>query len=118
MGVAIADQPQGPYVKYENNPVIPGNHEVLVWPQGTGVAALIGTTGPKEITRSILYAEDGLHFTKTHDVIDVPHAAGAFRSEAFTDSGLGKQIQWGVHIGTRKGSLPFIERFDLSSPEK
>ena len=60
MGVAIADKPEGPYVKYENNPVIPGNHEVLVWPQGTGVAAMIGTTGPKEITRSIQYADDGL----------------------------------------------------------
>ena len=33
--------------------MIPGNHEVLVWPQGNGVAAMIGTTGPKEITRSL-----------------------------------------------------------------
>ena len=113
MGLAIADKPEDPYVKYEHNPVIPGNHEVLVRPQGTGVAAMIGTTGPKEITRSILYAEDGLHFSKTLDVLDVPHAAGAYRAEAFTDSGLGKPIQWGVHIGNRKGFLPFVERFDL-----
>lgn len=118
MGVAIADRPEGPYVRYKNNPVIPGNHEVLVWPQGNGVAALIGTTGPKEITRATLYAEDGLHFTKTQDVIDVPHAAGAFRPEAFTNSGLGKQIQWGVHIGKRQGFLPFIERFDLNPLEE
>lgn len=117
MGVAIADKPEGPYVKYEHNPVIPGNHEVLVWPQGTGVAAMIGTTGPEDITRSILYAEDGLQFSKTHDVIEVPHAAGAYRSEAYTDSGLGKQIQWGVHIGKRQGFLPFIERFDLVKSE-
>ena len=105
-------------MKDEGNPVIPGNHEVLVWPQGKGVAAMIGTTGPKEITRSIMYAEDGLHFSKTHNVIDVPHAAGAYRPEAFTDSGLGKQIEWGVHIGKRKGFLPFIERFDLSSAQQ
>ncbi len=91
---------------------------MLVWPQGTGVAALIGTTGPKEITRSILYAEDGLHFTKTHDVIDVPHAAGAFRSDAFTDNGLGRPIQWGLHIGKQNGFLPLIERFDLYSIEE
>jgi len=32
-------------------------------------------------------------------VIDVPHAAGAYRPEASTDSGLGKQIEWGMHIG-------------------
>ncbi len=113
MGVAIADQPQGPYVKYQGNPIIQGNHEVLVWPQGAGVAAMIGKVGPKEITSSILYAEDGLHFSKTHEVVDVPTAAGAFRPEAFTGSGTGKQIQWGLHIGKRKGSLPFIERFDL-----
>ncbi len=117
LGVAISDKPGGPYVKNSGNPVIPGNHEVLVWPQGKGVAAMIGTTGPKEITRSIQYAEDGLHFSKTHSVIDVPHAAGAYRPEAFTDSGTGERIQWGVHIGRRKGSLPFIQRFDLVEAE-
>ena len=117
LGVAVADRPQGPYVKHEGNPVIPGNHEVLVWPQGKGVAAMIGATGPKEITRSIMYSEDGLHFSKTHSVIDVPHAAGAYRPEAFTDSGAGERIQWGVHIGKQKESLPFIERFDLVEAE-
>ena len=60
MGLAIADKPEGPYVKYKGNPVIPGNHEVLVWPQGTGVTAMIGTTGPKAITRSLMYSEDGI----------------------------------------------------------
>lgn len=116
MGVAIADQPQGPYIKYEGNPVIPGNHEVLVWTQGDGVAAMIGTTGPKAITRSILYSDDGLNFTKTHNILNVPTAAGAYRPEAFTDSGEGQRIQWGVHIGSRRGSLPFIQRFDLGEP--
>ncbi len=113
MGLAIADKPEGPYVRHENNPVIPGNHEVLVWPQGKGVAAMIGTTGPKEITRSLVYSEDGLNFTKTHTVIDVPHAAGAYRPEAFTQSGKGQRIEWGVHIGRKRGALPFIQRFDI-----
>ena len=114
LGLAISDKPEGPYVRTTGNPVIPGNHEVLMWPQGTGVAAMIGTTGPKAITRSIMFAEDGLNFAKTHDIINVPTAAGAYRPEAFTDSGTGTQIEWGVHIGKRKGSLPFIERFDLA----
>ena len=113
MGVAIAHQPQGPYVKHPGNPVIAGNHEVLVWPQGSGVAAMIGTVGPKAITRSIMYAADGLHFTKTHNIANVPTAGGGFRPEAFTDSGKGEQIQWGVHIGSQKHHLPFIQRFDL-----
>ena len=114
MGVAISEKPDGPYIKHSGNPIIGGNHEVLVWPQGKGVAAMIGTVGPKSITRSILYAEDGLHFSKTHDVVDVPTAAGAYRPEAFTNSGKGEQVVWGVHIGQRRGSLPFIERFELS----
>jgi len=74
---------------------------------------MIGTTGPKEITRTVQYAEDGLHFSKRQEVIDVPQKAGAYRPEAFTDSGTGKQIEWGVHIGKQRGSLPFIQRFDL-----
>lgn len=116
LGVAIADQPQGPYIKHPGNPVIQANHEVLVWPQGKGVAAMIGTTGPKELTRSVFFAEDGLHFTKTHDVVNVPTGAGAYRPEAFTGSGKGELIDWGVHIMERKkGALPYIERFELKA---
>lgn len=117
MGVAIAEQPGGPYVKHNSNPVIPGNHEVIVWPQGRGVTAMIGTTGPKEITRSFLHADDGLNFSKTHDVIKGPHGGGGYRPAAFTDSGKGTTIGWGVHIGHSKGSLPFIERFDMQKVE-
>ncbi|PAY18862.1 xylosidase [Rhodopirellula sp. SM50] len=120
MGLAIAEHPQGPYVRHEANPVIPGNHEVLVWPQGSGVAAMIGTTGPKAITNSILYAEDGINFSKTHNVIDGPWAGGAYRPEAFTQSGAGEIPRWGVEIGRAKGRntrLPFIERFDVTEKQ-
>ncbi|TWU34573.1 Glycosyl hydrolases family 43 [Novipirellula aureliae] len=113
MGLAIADHPQGPYVKHESNPVIPGNHEVLVWPQGKGVAAMIGTTGPKTITNTVQYAEDGVHFHKTHDVKNGPWAGGAYRPEAFTQSGTGEMPRWGVEIGGARGQLPFIRRFDV-----
>ncbi len=115
MGLAIADNPAGPYVRHKSNPVIPGNHEVLVWPQGNGVAAMIGRVGPKEITKSILYAEDGLNFSKTHSVKNGAWAGGAFRPEAFTGSGKGKLPKWGVEIGREKKSkLPFIGRFEVA----
>tara|TARA_R110002049_G_scaffold285698_4_gene466999 strand:- start:131068 stop:132039 length:972 start_codon:yes stop_codon:yes gene_type:complete len=117
MGLAIADHPQGPYVRHSGNPVIPGNHEVLVWPHGKGVAAMIGTTGPKTITNSILYCDDGIHFSKTHKVLDGPWAGGAYRPEAFTQSGTGEIPQWGVEIGRAKGNknqLPFIQRFNVT----
>ena len=71
MGVAIADKPEGPYVKYKNNPVVPGGHEVLVWAQGKGVATVIGKYGPKDVRKSIMYAEDGLNFTKTHNFTNI-----------------------------------------------
>ena len=71
----------------------------------------------RNATETTMYAEDGLHFSKTHKVIDVPHAAGAYCPEAFTDSRTGERIQWGVHIGKQKGSLPFIQRFDLVEAE-
>lgn len=117
MGLAIAETPEGPYVKHEANPVIPGNHEVLVWPQGKGVAAIIGTTGPKNITNTIQYADDGILFSKTYDVEDGPRAGGAYRPEAFTDSNTGAIPTWGVEHGTvdrQKGQLPFIQRFELT----
>ena len=121
MGLAIADKPEGPYVKYENNPVIPGNHEVFVWAQGTGVAAMIGKVGPRSITNSILYAEDGVNFTKTHVVKDGPVGAGGYRPGSFTDRGEGKHVTWGVELQyPPKGKgLPYIQRWDAtwSDPE-
>ncbi len=116
MGVAIAEHPQGPYVKHKENPVILGNHEVAVWTQGKGVAAMIGTTGPKDIINTIQYAEDGIHFTKTHDLKNSPTAAGMYRPEAFSQSGLGEMPEWGVKIGKpdrKKGELPFVQGFEL-----
>jgi len=68
--------------------------------------------GPIGIRRTLQYADDGVTFTKIHELRTVPHAAGAYRPEAFTDSGKGQMTEWGAHIGTREWFLPFIERFD------
>jgi len=117
MGVAIADKPEGPYIKYENNPVIGGNHEVLVYPVGKGVEAMIGPRAPKDIKHSILYSEDGYDFKKVASFKGHgPWAGGAYRPEAFTDSGTGERITWGVEIATTKKSLPYIGRYDVDKP--
>ncbi|MDF7825962.1 family 43 glycosylhydrolase [Pontiellaceae bacterium B12227] len=119
MGLAIAEKPEGPYIKHPENPVIPGNHAVLAWPQGKGVAAMIGVTGPADLINTVQYAEDGVHFIKTHDAVDGPRAGGAYRPEAFTNSGAGKPIQWGVEIGKHKGKeLPYIHRVDIEWSER
>jgi len=117
MGLAIADHPQGPYVRHPSNPVIPGNHEVLVWPQGAGVGAMIGTTGPKSITNSIMYAADGVNFSKVGSVKNGPWAGGVWRPEAFTQSGKGSVPKWGVEISRvkrKRKALPFLGRFDIT----
>ncbi|WP_168564582.1 family 43 glycosylhydrolase [Crateriforma spongiae] len=117
MGVAVAEDPQGPYMKHAANPVIPGNHEVLVWPQGGGVAAMIGTTGPKEITNSIMYAADGIRFTKTYHVNSGPWAGGVYRADDFKMDYSGGSPKWGIEIGRPvKGGgtrLPFLQRFEI-----
>ena len=112
MGVAISENPQGPYVKYSGNPVIGGGHEVTVWPFGTGVMSMM-KIGPKGIKNTIHYAADGLSFSKYMDVVNVPSAPGIYRPEAFTGSGKGCMPDWGVYIGKKKGALPFIERCDF-----
>ncbi len=113
MGVAIAEKPEGPYVKYKGNPIIEGNHAVLVWPQDTGVAAMIDGTGPADIIRSVLYAEDGLHFDKKLYRIEGPTAAGAYRTDYFSGSDNASPINWGLEIESSNGRLPFLHRFDL-----
>ncbi|MDF7825961.1 family 43 glycosylhydrolase [Pontiellaceae bacterium B12227] len=116
MGLAIADKPGGPYIRHEANPVIPGNHEVVVWPQGSGVCAMIGKVGPKNLVRTIQYAEDGINFSKTHDLSEEAFAGGTYRPEAFTDSNKGEAPGWGVEIG-KAGKLLCIQRFDIEWSE-
>ena len=123
MGVAIAKTPMGPYVRSEHNPVIQGNHEVLLWPKGSGVEAAIGTTGPDEIINSILYSEDGLNFSKTNTIIDGPWAGGAFRPDHFSDSGKAQRPTWGVAMGRAPRAsknapinLPHIQRYEINWP--
>lgn len=111
MGVAIAEKPAGPYMKYSGNPVIDGGHEVLVWPSGTGVTAIVNI-GPKDIARTLQYAPDGLVFSRLQNLKSVPSAPGAYRPEAFTGSEKGTIPEWGLQIGGREGFLPFLERFD------
>lgn len=112
LGVAVADRPQGPYVKHDDNPVIPAGHEVMAWPLGNGVAALINYAGPEELRRTIQYAEDGLNFSCIGRAEAVPAAAGFYRPEAFTDSGKGDWPEWGLQILTPKDLLPTLNRVD------
>ena len=118
MGVAIAEKPEGPYVKDSSNPHAEGGHEVLVWPEGKGVAALVGMKLGEAVPIKLLYADDRLNFKKKGEIpnADRPRAPGAYPAEAFTDNEKGETIRWGLHIGGERPDL-FLERFDLTEEQ-
>ena len=113
-GVAVADRPEGPYVKSKLNPVICGGHECIVWPYRKGVCALL-VQGPEK--NSLQFAEDGLNFVPKAHGLDVPRAAGVYRVGNFTDTNKmpGQGITWGLcHTSGRIGRnrWNYLVRFD------
>jgi len=109
-GVAIANKPEGPYVRSAWNPVSCGGHEVIVWPYRRGVCALL-LQGPEK--NSLQYAEDGLNFTPKAHGLDVPEAAGLYRADGFIDSDTrpGPGLTWGLYHASRNG-WRHLARFD------
>jgi hypothetical protein len=60
-GLAMADNPLGPFEKHPLNPVISSGHETSLFPFKEGIAALVYKDGPEHNT--IQYAEDGVNFS-------------------------------------------------------
>lgn len=95
-GVAIADKPEGPYVKSPYNPITQSGHEICIWPYKEGIAMLSTDDGPERQT--IQYAEDGINFEIRSYVSAhlLPKAKGlvkAFDNDAYPTAAL----QWGLH---------------------
>ena len=114
-GLAIADKPEGPYVKSEYNPVTNSGHEVCVWHYRGGIAALLTTDGPEKNT--IQYAPDGINF-EIEAVIKppVPHAAGPFRTPDH-DKGPLEGLRWGLCFTHRSG-WQYIRRYEVTERQK
>ena len=93
-GVAMADRPEGPYVKADMNPVVNSGHETCFFPYKEGIAALLCFDGPEKNT--IQYAADGIRFEMKSIVNCPPIAPGPFCPDAFADNGDGKGITWGL----------------------
>jgi len=109
-GVAIADKPEGPYVRSDLNPVICGGHETIVWPYREGVCALL-LQGPEK--NSLQFAEDGLNFEVKAHGLDTPVAAGLYRADSFIDTDIqpGPGITWGLYH-VRRDKWHYLMRFD------
>jgi hypothetical protein len=114
-GLALADSPTGPYTKSEHNPLI-GGHTVCVWPHREGVAALVDSAGPERHT--VQWSPDGLHFTRAAKIDLVHTGCGPFDPDAFTATGYGHGITWGVAQHRAPGKPLHLIRFevDLRAP--
>ena len=111
-GVAIADRPEGPYVKSPYNPITNSGHELCVWPYKGGIAAMLTTDGPERNT--IQYAEDGINFEIKSHIRSGPHAVGLIRSLDTNKSPL-EAIRWGL-CHEYRGNWQYIRRFDSYMP--
>jgi hypothetical protein len=96
-GVAIAENPLGPFTKHPLNPVLNSGHETCLFPWRGGIAALTSLDGPEKNT--VQFAPDGVNFEIMSSIEMPPLAPGPFVPDAFADNGDGRGITWGLfHI--------------------
>ena len=112
-GVAVSQEPTGPYSHSEHNPVTNSGHETLLWHYDGGIAALLNRDGPEKDT--IQYAPDGVNFEIMAHVERTPQAGGPFRSPDTDDYPL-KGLQWGLcHLDERGSDWNHIVRYDVDA---
>lgn len=112
-GLAIADNPAGPFEKCPLNPVLNSGHEVSLFPFREGVAAMVIKAGNEHNT--IQYASDWVNFEIASFVALMPNAPAGYIADAFTDSGDGRGITWGLchFLGMgEKRNYTRLDRFD------
>ena len=93
-GLAVADNPLGPFQKNDLNPVLASGHETTLFPFKEGIAALVIKDGNEHNT--VQFASDGVNFEIASIVELMPTAAGPYVPDAFTDTDSGRGITWGL----------------------
>ncbi len=107
-GVAIADNPKGPYVKSPYNPISNSGHEICVWNYNGGIASLITTDGPEKNT--VQWSPDGINFEIKAVIKGAPHAIGLNRT-ADNEKGPVEILKWGLTHEYRSYNYQYIRRF-------
>ncbi|BAX78464.1 glycoside hydrolase family 117 protein [Labilibaculum antarcticum] len=100
-GLAIAEDPMGPFKKHPLNPVLNSGHEVSLFPFKEGVAAIMVKDGNEHFT--INYAKDWVNFEVAAYTEMTPIAPGPFVPDAFTNTTDGRGITWGLSHFTNAG---------------
>lgn len=105
MGVAVATDPLGPFVKQnDGEPVQPEGHEVVIWTEGDGVVSLVTSAG-----RGVYYSTDRLRFKKiASEFTGKLMAPGAYRRD-LTDPRDTSGLRWGIAMVP--GKDPYLVRF-------
>nr|WP_320118778.1 hypothetical protein [uncultured Marinifilum sp.] len=107
-GLAIADNPKGPYIKSPYNPISNSGHEICVWPYNGGIASLITTDGPEKNT--IQWSPDGINFSVKSVIKGAPHAIGLNRS-ADNEKEPTEILRWGLTHEYKTYDYQYIRRF-------
>ena len=124
-GLAVADNPLGPFTKSHLNPVISSGHETSLFPFKDGIAALVYKDGNEHNT--IQFAKDGINFEIAAITEMMPYAAAPYVKDAFTNTTDGRGITWGmahfINLGGKDKFHSMLVRFDcdlsqdLNDPE-
>ena len=106
MGVAFAEHPKGPFVKY-HEPLIDKGHEVLIWHQNGGIASLAS------LSKCIYFSKDGLHFSAVQENLsNIPMAPGLYRPDLEDGNKIQDFPGWGISMIHRKG-IAYLVRFEM-----
>ena len=114
MGVAIAETPEGPYVRQnEGNPVQDSGHEVQIWQEGKTVYSLVSQHGPNG--KTVQKAEDGISFKVISKLKGKqPKAPGLYRpelTEVDAEQTDPKKL-WGICMHSYGGDLT-LDRYTI-----
>ena len=107
-GVAIANDPKGPFIKSKYNPISNSGHEICVWKYNGGIASLITTDGPERNT--IQWSPDGINFEIMSSIKGAPHAIGLNRS-IDNESEPTSILRWGLTHELNNPNYQSIMRF-------
>ena len=110
MGVAFSKDPEGPFTKYDR-PLLPGSHEVMIWPQDTGVGAIAS------LDNTLEYAPDGIDFLGERlgvPMRDLPKAPGLFRKDLTNHIITGEDIHWGISM-IHNGDEAYLIRYEVKT---
>ncbi len=112
MGVALADNPLGPFKKLNDGGFVQDSgHEVMVWPYKGGVMSLASNTGPQG--KSLFYAENDIDFKVIRgNLKNLPKAPGCFREDLSRRPADNHGIQWGISMVL--GQDPYLVRYECN----